>query len=419
MLNIPEDKLPQEFKDEARLDSLFSPVRSRTVNPRDWDTKIASWRHLISLYCINNGVYSFTLTLLGQKFLRNGRPPSCLGVVLEELVKTGDLQYLEDFVKESYGWGSWAADLLVKKPLSWSFNTVKRTLFTTQVNSNRTYVHVEVIRQEAQKIVSTSGKYRNKVINFAEFLKLANKDMSQVEDVKLLIHYLVREKKADVSNLKTTNSSDLDSFLIKLGDPNKLYPISEFDIALYVLEQNEKLFTKHVEDLEDEISACIKEVKAHLLKGHRQLAKTCLKKKHEIEKRLTHKANALHNIQVLIEKLKDVHTDSNVWQSYKHALSAFNTTLKETGLNEDAVEDTMLKLGEMLDIQEEIQAAISRPVSNENDDLEEELAELMKSEEESKSSTSADLEEQLSKLDINDLPEIPSTDMSLKEASVH
>ncbi|XP_971616.2 charged multivesicular body protein 7 [Tribolium castaneum] len=408
MLNIPEDKLPQEFKDEARLDSLFSPVRSATVNPRDWDTKLTSWKHLISLYCVNNGVYSFTLTQLGQKFIRNGRPPSCLALVLEELVKTGDLQYLEDFLKGPQGWGSWAADLLVKKPLSWSLNTVKRTLFTTRVSSNRTYVHVEVIRQEAQKIAANP----NKVLNFGEFLKYVNKDLSQAEDMKLLVHYLVREKKANVYNLKP-NTFEVESFLIKLGTN----PISEFDIALYVLEQNEKLFTKHVADLEDEISDCVKEVKGHLLKNHRQLAKTCLKKKHEIEKRLTHKVNALHNIQVLIEKLKDVHTDSNVWQSYKHALSAFNATFKETGLSEDAVEDTMLKLGEMLDIQEEIQTAISGPVSNENDDLEEELAELMKSEDESKSTT--DLEAQLANLDITDLPELPNPDVSLKEASIH
>lgn len=347
MLNIPEDKLPSEFKDEARLDSLFSPFRSRTVNPRDWDTKIASWKHLIALYCLNNGVYSFNLAILGTKFMRNGRPPSCLGVVLEELVKSGELQYLEDFLKDSpKGWGSWAADLLVKKPLSWSLSAVKRTLFTSTLSTNRTFVHVEVLRQEAQKIYALPGKYRNKVINFTDFLNIIDKDLSQADDVKLLIHYLVREQRADVVNLK--NNSDLDSFLIKLGDKNKFDPISEYDTALYVLEQNEKIFTKHVEDLEDEISQCVKEVKGHLLKGHRQLAKTCLKKKHEIEKgRLTHKANALHNIQVLLEKIKDVHTDSHVWQSYKHALSAFNSTLKETGLSEDALEDTMLKLGEV------------------------------------------------------------------------
>jgi charged multivesicular body protein 7 len=135
--------------------------------------------------------------------------------------------------------------------------------------------------------------------------------------------------------------------LVKVGEQNKLVPISEVDITAYTLEQNEKLLVKSVEELEDQVALCLMEVKTHLLKGHRQLAKTCLKRKHEIEKRLTHKANALHNIQVLLERIKDVHTDAGVWRSYKQAISAFNSTIQETGLTEDSVEDTMNKLADV------------------------------------------------------------------------
>jgi charged multivesicular body protein 7 len=418
MLNIAKDKLPDEFKDEARLDSLFSPFRSHTVNPKDWDAKISSWKYLISLYCSDSDVYSFNLALLSTQFVRNGRPPSCLGVVVEEMVKSGDLQYLEDFLKESpKTWGGWAADLLVKKPLSWSFNTIKSSLFANESNSERTYVHVVVIRREAQKLFSAfPGKHRNKVINFSGFLKLIGKDFSQAENIKLLLHHLVREWKVDVKELKNA-SSDFESFLVKVGEQNKLVPISEVDITGYTLEQNEKLLVKSVEELEDQVALCLMEVKTHLLKGHRQLAKTCLKRKHEIEKRLTHKANALHNIQVLLERIKDVHTDAGVWRSYKQAISAFNSTIQETGLTEDSVEDTMNKLADMLDVYEEIQGAISKPATSEDDDLEEELAELMKSEEKP-SDTSGDLDEQLAKLDISGLPEIPSPNVSSKEAPI-
>ncbi|KAJ3666488.1 hypothetical protein Zmor_001929 [Zophobas morio] len=417
MLNIPDDKLPQEFKDEARLDSLYSPFRSRTVNPRDWDTKISSWKHLISLYCVNNQVYSFSLVQLKKLFVRNGRPPSCFDTVLEELVKQGDLQYFEDFTKESpKTWSGWATNLLVTKPLSWSFNTVKKSLFSSHINPDRIYVNIGVVHSEAQKILTTiPGKHRNKVMNFSEFLKLIARNESQGEDVKLLLHYLIQEKKADLKNVQ--KDGDAESLLVKIGYQDKVItPISETDVSLYVLQQNEIVLTRHVEDLEDEVMYCIKEVKAHLLKGHRLLAKTCLKKKHEIQKRLTHKTNALHNVQVLLERIKDAQTDAEVWQSYKQALSAFNTNIKETGLSEDAIEDTMLKLGEILDIHEDIQTSISKPVIAEDEDLEEELEELMKTEDKSESGISSDLDEQLAKLDISDLPKVPSANVSVQEA---
>lgn len=344
MLNIPEDKLPQEFKDEARLTSLFSPFRSRTVNPKDWDTKIASWKHLIYLYCINNYVYSFTFNVLNKAFIRNGRPPSCLSVVVEELVKSGELEYSEQFLKKNQNWGGWATDL-IKKPISWSLSTIRKSLFVPSQDKEQVYVHVEVIKQESLNLIKKIP-HKNKLISLNQVLEILDKDVSHVDDIKLLVHYLAKNQKAEVTILQQ-NVKEVDKFLIKFAENDAVTPISEVEIGVYVLEQNEKLFTKHVEDLEDEISNCIKEVKVHLLKGHKQLAKTILRKKHEVEKRLERKINALHNIQVLLEKIRDVHTDADVWKSYKHALAAFNTTFTETGLNEDAVEDTMLKLGEV------------------------------------------------------------------------
>lgn len=66
-----------------------------------------------------------------------------------------------------------------------------------------------------------------------------------------------------------------------------------------------------------------------------------------MEKQLEKKANALHNVQNCLEQLKGTHTNAHVWEAYKNALHAFNTTYKETGISEEAVDDTMLKLGEV------------------------------------------------------------------------
>lgn len=66
-----------------------------------------------------------------------------------------------------------------------------------------------------------------------------------------------------------------------------------------------------------------------------------------MEKRVEKKANALHNIQILLEQIHETHTDAHVWEAYKNALGAFNTTFKDTGLSEDVIEDTMIQLGDV------------------------------------------------------------------------
>lgn len=343
MHNIPEDKLPQEFKDESRLDSLFSPFRSRSTNPRDWTSKVSSWKQLIALYCETNRNYSFTLSSLNKLFIRNGRPPSCLIVVVDELIKSGEIQKLDDFLKQRpQTWSGWAADLLVKKPLSWSYNTVKKTLFSDSVSHECVFVHLTVLCQEVENfLLFYPDSYKNKVVDFPNFLKISERSQSEIDNVKLLLHYLAQKQIAAIYELKDGTS------LIKIARDSKVTPISEVEVGVYVLEKNEDLFTKHIEQLDDEIANIVRIVKGHLIKGHRQLAKAWLRKKHEVEKRLERKINALQNIQSLLEKIRDVHTDAEVWKSYKHALAAFDKTFKETGMNEDAVEETMIKIGEV------------------------------------------------------------------------
>lgn len=80
----------------------------------------------------------------------------------------------------------------------------------------------------------------------------------------------------------------------------------------------------------------------------------------------------------------------------------------------------------MLDVHEDIQTAISRPLSQDDEsELEQELAELMKADENDENigggspSTSKmdELEAKLAELDLDSLPQVPSGDVSLQEAS--
>lgn len=66
-----------------------------------------------------------------------------------------------------------------------------------------------------------------------------------------------------------------------------------------------------------------------------------------MEKRVLKKMDALHNIQILLQQINETHNDAHVWEAYKSALAAFNTSFKDTGLSENAIEDTIIKLGDV------------------------------------------------------------------------
>lgn len=76
-------------------------------------------------------------------------------------------------------------------------------------------------------------------------------------------------------------------------------------------------------------------------------AKSNLRKKHDLEKRILKRADALHNIQTLLSRLQDATIDVEVIGAYKTAISSLTNIFKETGLTEDLVTKTMLKVGDV------------------------------------------------------------------------
>lgn len=274
MFQIPEDKLPDCLKDEQRINVLFAPLRNRSVNPKDWDSKLSSWKSIIKIYCYTNNIYTFSVLQLKSVFIRNGRPPSCLNEVVNDMLKDGEIQLIDVFMtKTSTTWSGWAIDILVKRPLSWSFNKVKDKIISP--SSDQTFVHVEIIKIKCESLLAViPDKFKNKLISLKQLLFLLQ-DSLLVNNVKLLLHYLQNEHKIDITELENSYKEEPDRILIKFGDGSKVVLISERDIGIYMLEQNEQQLSKSIEILEDEILTCIKEAKVQLLKNHKQSVRFC------------------------------------------------------------------------------------------------------------------------------------------------
>lgn len=268
MFKIPEENLPECLREEQRVNVLFAPLRSRSVNSKDWDSKILSWKNIIKVYCETNNVYSFTLSHLNNVFVRNGRTPYCLSEVIQDMVRNGEIQAYEIFIKKkSETWSGWATDILLRRPLSWSMDKISSILTTKE--QDLPYVHLETVEIKCKSLLdSIPEKYKNKLISLKDLLNILGPDIN-VDSAKLLLCHLTNKNKAYVTNIE--GKDETETFLIKFADGSKTTSISHTDIAIYTLERNESLIFKSMESLEDSIQECVREAKMHLSKNHKHL----------------------------------------------------------------------------------------------------------------------------------------------------
>nr|CAD7575454.1 unnamed protein product [Timema californicum] len=112
------------------------------------------------------------------------------------------------------------------------------------------------------------------------------------------------------------------------------------------ISSNETILLKHIEQLETERTAALNEARSYLIKGTRNMAKTSLRKKHELEHIIEKKVMALENVRILLNQLNDSGLDAQVLESYKKGASVLKAVLKDSGLTEESVSSTMLQLEE-------------------------------------------------------------------------
>lgn len=405
---LPKELYPDCWSDENRVNVLFAPFRSKSVNPKDWESKYEFWRNLIKSYCLHFKLSFFRIEDLQKAFAKDGRIPACLPDVLREMHINRDLQTTKDFVNiPAETWSLWAADIIIKKPIIWSWNKLKSTVISTN-NVDLNYVHTAALKSIAEDLGKSVSSLNIKS-HIGDVKSIEDFSHHQVDNINILLNYLLINRKC---SLREINTGDAKTTLIKFSDKGER--ITDREVDIYTLECTERIIGNSIEKYETEIQSIVKDAKNHLVKGHRQMAKTCLKKKKEIEKRVEARSNALFNVQTLLLRIEDTKDDVIVMDTYKKALSSLRTTFKSDILNEDAVADTMLELAEVLDVHDDIQSNLAQAIREDDADLEAELADLIASDAESKSPKpskpqSVDNVDDLTK-QLNDLrlPEVPT-----------
>ncbi|CAB3366451.1 Hypothetical predicted protein [Cloeon dipterum] len=307
-------------------------------------------------------------------------------------------------------WAAWTTDKLLKNPASFAANKLWSALgydssSSAQLTSQK-LICIPALKAHAEEILSKMCPDHSILHASSEVMLLADvlKDKPNKLFAELAIMWLCRNNQASVED-------NVSPALVKFGPNAK---ISDLDRQTISLQRQETLLTRKLHELEAEKEKCVVEATNYLAKGMRPAAKNSLRKKRELERRVTQLSDSLTNLHLMISQLSESESQAQVIGAYKHASASLKAVYKETGLSEDNVANAMDDVEEALELHDEVKTMISKPVgpavaSIDDDELEKELADLLEEPEGPGPSDGGTPD-----FDINKLPNVPSSPVGVK-----
>jgi charged multivesicular body protein 7 len=359
--------------------------RPREVNPEHYDQKMRFWIEMIENYCEYKGSSSFSVQELKDVFKRKGTSPYCLEDVINQMMMEGKALDKVNFMSnQKQTWGQWGLDMLVYKPVSWTFNKLKEKVVGGGINPETLFVSMSAVRNQAKLLqdhVRSAHSYNN-IISMEELMKTVDDIEGLSKDgILMALQYLSNvEKCVYIEENKSASGSHHHKLLLKFTERGHgIQPITELERTMYNLETTEHFLTEKIEKKEQELEKVLQQAKSCVKDGKKQLAKTLLKKKHNLENDLTKTMHILDNIQSMMQRVHNSKNDKEILQTYKVGAESIKRVFAESGINMDNVYDVIEDMQEVMSNQDEFESAISTPLkgnANEIDDSELE-AELM------------------------------------------
>lgn len=256
-----------------------------------------------------------------------------------------------DFLREpSNSWTGWAVDLLVKRPVSWSFTKIVDYMIEPVVGTEAKFIHLKTVKDLAEVILTiVDDKKENVLLSLVELTKNCTEKMKNPRitegNVKLALIWLRHTRKAA---FREDNSDHKNEVLAKISR-NGVKKVTEIEENIHRLMKQESILIRNIEQLEVERNEVIGKAKSSLASDLRQVAKTFLRKKHELDKCIEKRSASLQNVQRLLARIHDARSDTETLAAYKAGCNVLKT-FEDTGLTEDNVRDTMDDMSEVLNI---------------------------------------------------------------------
>lgn len=428
---------PDEWNDDVRMNALFAPFRNRDINPLHYDNKLKFWKQVITSICVEKQILQFDQKKLENMFIRKGKRPKCLELVINELLKESTIITKEECLKPKTGMLTNIFNKLLWSPLSWSTSyffkastsngdstsTFYSTSFTPKSpkqNIDRSFSFqsplketdlkcyaipnlVEAKSQEILRKLQSNVIYKNVdcVIEYDRLADCLSESINE-EDLDFILKYLEINQK-----ILIISSQELDRRLVKFcfNSNDKVMPLNDVETSYIKLKDSFNKLEMECSKLSNQTDSMNKDLKNQLMAGNKNSALKILKKRKQLEKSLDSKENILQNIETMMMSIQQADTNKTTMDVLIRGANALKEANK--GINIDLVDDTMCEIQDIYNQNNEIEESLARsPVGVKNifedKELNDELNELL-SQENKKENSSFNMNDLL-----DSLPSIPN-----------
>ncbi|XP_035793743.1 charged multivesicular body protein 7-like isoform X2 [Anopheles albimanus] len=343
--------------------------RSRNVNPESYDSKLQFWKDLVAAYCLFQGSSIVSLIQLKDVFRRKSITPQCLITVFDEMLKNGELLPKDNFLEPtmSSGWG-------IKK----TFERVRRRM--KGISESEVFVVQIVAEQHSQMIQQTiqSNGLFDKLINYTKLVTIVVQSTNIIEEGILPALKLL--EKARHLTMETVVRGNRAHEVIKFSERTvEVHSITYIEKCIYELEQSEQDLNQSIRQIEQAIATIMEQIHTYIQEGHKQSAKSLLKKKHMLESSVQRKINSLENLQQLLSRIQETQQNIGILEAFNLGSITLKKTFADSGLNIRTVENTIMEMRDVLEENNEVQNMIATVAVDDSDDLnlEQELGSLI------------------------------------------
>ncbi|CAJ0944851.1 unnamed protein product, partial [Mesorhabditis belari] len=368
----PKKYYPATWNDDMEMSGLMSMIKSRQVNPVDYDRKIRFWRGMIESGCYGEKDALLTVDSLKKRFRRGDLVPSSLPIVIEDMINTGDIITLDEWKEKHSSW------------LGWGFSKMMRTgsWFMGASEPGQRYLHLPTVKKQAEDLLELYSREfgdevdcTGEVVAWTDLFERAGSVVDSEENFEIVLQFLSDSGDVMVGNARNGEK------VLKFKGRRDSGParFTEADASVHDIRKAMLRLDKEISALEAKAKKLDQDTRAALRSGEKVKATNLLRQKKQADKSLADK-----DVQYskLLSMLHQIGSTKDVLQAYKAGTSAFKANLERHGLSPEKIDATMDEVQEAAEEFHDITDAMSQGIAGiragvQDEELERELEELM------------------------------------------
>lgn len=371
------ERLPSDWQNNERMDALFSFFKDRELNPVHYDAKMKFWSETVINYCEDHGLLQIDLPTIVLRFRRQGKTPKCLDKIFEELRKQRRLISKADYANSQQTWTSWTFNKLASPVTAWMS---PKTPIDQEV-----FIIDELVEKKASQVIETLQSTAivpsfDCVVSYQGFIETCHRcGLDDANSIDLVITNLTKQKKILIDFVGDAKDVKVVKFIAP-GTNSAVRPLTEIENSVVLLRHSKDRLEEQTKKTEQQIESLLVDIRRHLKNTNRSAAMKLLRRKKLLEREQEKKEATIDQLNSILTQIEQTDYSSLVVNAYSSGVQAHKELLKKNGLTPDAVENMIDEVQDMLETQNELDEALSRPVMNDTTDmteLENELEDLI------------------------------------------